>query len=296
MPIIRGKQVDPSSETQSGVIEIATQTETDTGTDDARAVTPLKLASTTVAGIDSTAIHDNVASEISAVTAKATPVSGDFILIEDSAAANVKKSITMGGIDHDALTNFVANEHIDWTAASAGTIHTDNYIEGGAGTDTTAIHDNVSGEISVVTEKTTPVSADLLLIEDSAASNAKKRVQVGNLPSPTLSKSITVESPTATEDISIFFTNLAATITEIRAVVRGSTPSVTWTVRHGTDRSAAGSEAVTGGTTTTSQTTGSDVTSFNDATIVADSFVWLETTAQTGTVNELAITIIYTED
>lgn len=51
------------------------------------------------------------------------------------------------------------------------------------GADSTAIHDNVSAEISAITEKTTPVSADLLVIEDSAASNAKKRVQIGNLPS-----------------------------------------------------------------------------------------------------------------
>jgi hypothetical protein len=40
----------------------------------------------------------------------------------------------------------------------------------------------VAAEISAVTEKATPVSADLLLIEDSADSNNKKRVQVGNLP------------------------------------------------------------------------------------------------------------------
>lgn len=51
------------------------------------------------------------------------------------------------------------------------------------GTDNDAIHDNAASEISAVTEKTTPVSADLVLIEDSADSNAKKRVQVGNLPS-----------------------------------------------------------------------------------------------------------------
>ena len=50
-------------------------------------------------------------------------------------------------------------------------------------TDADAIHDNVSAEISAITEKTTPVSADLVLIEDSAASNAKKRLQIGNLPS-----------------------------------------------------------------------------------------------------------------
>src|SRR5512139_1408569 len=59
---------------------------------------------------------------------------------------------------------------------------TETEIGGGAGSDTTAIHDNVASEISAVTEKTTPVSADLLLIEDSADSNNKKRVQIGNLP------------------------------------------------------------------------------------------------------------------
>lgn len=109
-----------------------------------------------------------------------------------------------------------------------------------------------------------------------------------------LSKSITIESPSSSEDLSMFFTNKSITITEIRAVLRGSaTPSVTWTIRHGTDRNAAGAEVVTGGTVTTSTTTGSDVTSFNDATIVADSFVWLETTAQSGTVDELSVTIFY---
>lgn len=38
-----------------------------------------------------------------------------------------------------------------------------------------------SGEIDALTEKTAPVSADLVVVEDSAASNAKKKVQLGNL-------------------------------------------------------------------------------------------------------------------
>lgn len=49
-------------------------------------------------------------------------------------------------------------------------------------TDANAIHKNVANEISTITEKVTPVSADLIIIEDSAASGVKKRVQVGNLP------------------------------------------------------------------------------------------------------------------
>lgn len=48
--------------------------------------------------------------------------------------------------------------------------------------DADAIHDNVAGEIAALTEKETPVDADLILIEDSQDGNAKKKVQVGNLP------------------------------------------------------------------------------------------------------------------
>lgn len=53
---------------------------------------------------------------------------------------------------------------------------------GGAGSDTTAIHDNVAGEIAAITQKVTPVSGDFLLIEDSAAANAKKYITIGSLP------------------------------------------------------------------------------------------------------------------
>jgi len=119
-----------------------------------------------------------------------------------------------------------------------------------------------------------------------------------NAIAPKWGKAITVEDPTSSEDISIFFTEKAITVTEIRAVLIGSsTPSVTWTVRHdATDRNDTGIEVVTSGTTTTSVTAGDDVTSFNDATIPADSYVWLETTAQSGTVTEITVTIIGTFD
>ena len=45
-----------------------------------------------------------------------------------------------------------------------------------------AIHDDTGGEINAITEKASPVGADVLIIEDSAASYAKKRVQITNLP------------------------------------------------------------------------------------------------------------------
>lgn len=54
-------------------------------------------------------------------------------------------------------------------------------VQGAGGTDSDAIHDNVSGEINAITEKASPVAADLVVIEDSAASYAKKKVQIANL-------------------------------------------------------------------------------------------------------------------
>jgi hypothetical protein len=49
-------------------------------------------------------------------------------------------------------------------------------------TDTDAIHKGVAAEISGLTEKTTPVGADVIVIEDSANSFNKKKVQISNLP------------------------------------------------------------------------------------------------------------------
>jgi hypothetical protein len=182
----------------------------------------------------------------------------------DGGTHDIELTVNEGSIDHDALTNFSADEHRTindigsgstdlWSADKIGTelggksdvghdhdsdylplqtigIGDDNLVEidaadvadndyakftanglegksysevrsdlnvadgadvtsantcdtpGGPGTDTTAIHDDTSGEISAITEKASPVSADLLIIEDSESSNAKKRVQIGNLP------------------------------------------------------------------------------------------------------------------
>lgn len=92
------------------------------------------------------------AGDINSFTEKETPVSADLILIEDSEAANAKKKLQIGN------------------------------LPGGSGTDENAIHDNVSGEINALTEKNTPANTDILIIEDSANGNAKKKIQIGNLP------------------------------------------------------------------------------------------------------------------
>ncbi len=99
---------------------------------------------------DAAAIHDDVSAEISAVAEKTTPVSADLLIIEDSAASNAKKRVQIGNLP--------------------------------TGADAEAFHDDESSEISALTQKVTPENGDHLLIEDSAASNAKKRVLWSSLP------------------------------------------------------------------------------------------------------------------
>ena len=70
----------------------------------------------------------------------------------------------------------------------------------GPGSDTDAIHDNIAGEINSITEKATPVNADILIIEDSADSNNKKKVQVGNLPTAAGDMSQSTYDPAAVSE------------------------------------------------------------------------------------------------
>jgi hypothetical protein len=86
------------------------------------------------------------------------------------------------------------------------------------------------------------------------------------------------------------------TIKRVLGVLQGSsTPSVTWKLNHGTDRSS-GSPAVlvTAGSTTTSITSGDKVSTFTgDATVDPFEFIWFTITAQSGVVDALHLTIWY---
>lgn len=80
-----------------------------------------------------------------------------------------------------------------------------------------------------------------------------------------------------------FYSEETITLSQMSAVVDGGTsPSVAWTVRYGTNKSDTGTEVVTGGSTTTSKA-GHYITSFDSGTIPANNWVWLElVTVSTG--------------
>jgi parallel beta-helix repeat protein len=91
--------------------------------------------------------------------------------------------------DNDLLNSGLTGEYNDSGSDTRGA----QGLPAGAGSDPTAIHDDTPGEISAVTEKTVPVNADLIIIEDSADSNNKKRVQLGNLPGGASSSPLTTK-------------------------------------------------------------------------------------------------------
>lgn len=100
---------------------------------------------------------------------------------------------------------------------------------------------------------------------------------------------IEVENPSASERIVWFRNFVAVNVNTISAVLNGSAvPSVTFTVRYDSDRSAVGTELLTGGRVLTNTTTGVDYVP--DVTVIpADVWVWIQTTAQSGTVLELTV-------
>jgi hypothetical protein len=96
--------------------------------------------------------------------------------------------------------------------------------------------------------------------------------------------SITIEYPTNAEDVTVGFTFVAITITEIQAVVKGTTPSITIDPYHTTSRDTISNDILTTPTAITNTTGGQNISSFADATVPADSWIVLETTAITPTV------------
>jgi hypothetical protein len=112
---------------------------------------------------------------------------------------------------------------------------------------------------------------------------------------PTLTKNATIENPTASENMGWFRTPVAITITNTHAVLVGTgTPSVTYQISFGTDITSL-TNVYTAGQTVTSTTTGDAASGVNDATIPANSWIRITTSAST-TTTQIFLSITYTED
>jgi len=121
-------------------------------------------------GSDTTAIHDDTAGEIAAITNKATVAAGDLILIEDSADSNNKKHILAslllaGSGDVTAASNLGDNLLIRGDGAGKGVQNS------GIGLSDS---DDLTGVNSLTVTKiaapSTPSSGELILYADSTTS------------------------------------------------------------------------------------------------------------------------------
>lgn len=116
--------------------------------------------------------------------------------------------------------------------------------------------------------------------------------------SPVITKTWVVTSPTSSENFGAVNFPFAVSVDSIVCVLRGSsTPSVTINFAHGLDRSS-GTNLLTSGQAITSTTTGQrfGASSFSDATLAKGEFIWLTSSAQSGTVNELSVTMFLRKD
>lgn len=93
-----------------------------------------------------------------------------------------------------------------WATSAGAVIIGGGGSGGGPGSDTTAIHVDVAGEIAGITAKAVPTTSDILVIEDAAAANAKKKITIGDLPAPAadaLSAVLAIGNTTGGTDIEV---------------------------------------------------------------------------------------------
>lgn len=199
----------------------------------------------------------------------------------------------------------VANRVAYWSGASSLTSSANFTFSGSAlvvtgsiqGTGTVGAN---ALQVNEITTPSTPSSGTGFYYFGDGDSKPRAKADDGTvyvLTRPSLVKGLTIESPSASENIGMWKTPVAITVSSLEAVLVGSaSPSVTFQISFGSDRTS-GTNVYTSGRTVTSTTTGSTFnSSFNDATIPAGSFIWVTTSAVSGTVTQIELTINYTED
>lgn len=100
------------------------------------------------------------------------------------------------------------------------------------------------------------------------------------------SKVIGFVSPTNAENQTMWKTPQAITIQSVSLVVSGTSPSVTYTLRYGSSRGTTAGYIVASSTRTTT----GDAT-LTTTSIPAGSYIWVQTSATSGTVNEFSVQV-----
>jgi len=121
-----------------------------------------------------------------------TSNSGDIYVLSSGASVNagwgtvalgdwVRYNGTTWNVITPQKSTLCYNETLDKLFSYSGSVWAE--VGGGGGTDVNAVHVNAPSEISGITAKATPTASDLLIIEDVADGNNKKKITIGDLPS-----------------------------------------------------------------------------------------------------------------
>jgi hypothetical protein len=164
-----------------------------------------------LSGTDSAAIHDDVAGEIAAISAKADPAVDDLLLIEDAADSNEKKKITVGSI---------AGVAGQVSALDAATILITDSIAFEDASDSDAMKKATVQEVFAapawidgLTAKATPIGADILVVSDSAAAGATKRSTISSIPITQSQVASVLLTPAADAAVALLNTTAAVVLT-----------------------------------------------------------------------------------
>lgn len=96
----------------------------------------------------------------------------------NDAGPSITAAVLPGGVDHDQLLNFVANEHIDHSSVQIATAANTSGLTGGG--DITATR-NLSVDINGTTAETSADNADKILIYDNSATALKSMTRANFL-------------------------------------------------------------------------------------------------------------------
>lgn len=106
------------------------------------------------------------------------------------------------------------------------------------------------------------------------------------------SKGVTLRNPEPGSLVMLWRPDQQVTVAEVFSIVAGSSPSVTFSVRHGTELGGSSSELISGGSTVTDTATGLVQTALDNPVIPAGHLVWLQVVAIVNTVEQFHLQLL----
>jgi len=119
-----------------------------------------------------------------------------------------------------------------------------------------------------------------------AFDRADRGMRAGNI------MTMCIEYPTSGDEKGFKHTSSQLIIDKVTVVlVRDANENVTFNIAHGTNRAGTGSDLLTSDHTARSTTAGETISSFSDASVDTNEHIWLTVTGNSGTIEEMCISI-----